>query len=445
MGRITHNDFTEEELLNPLKEFYNNHGRRPYQKDFKKKTPSTTMIVSRFGTWLNAIEKANISVGLLRQTDYTREYMLECLHKYYKENQKIPTTRGLMSQGYPNTHAYIKHFGSFKNALIESGLFDLREDKHQFCKEYTKEELLESLKEYMKDKTRIPTMDVLKSELSPSISTYDKRFNGAYNAFKIIGFDIDKQIEQDCKDKEQDMIDKYKKLEKMLGKTPSSRDIEYYSQKYSYGYAMKTYEAHFGSLYNLQMLCGFTPTVIGRNKSKEDLINDIHWLYKELGRVPSQNDLFYFDNVASTRKYIDVFGSWNNAIEKAGLTPNSKTYYSNGGIECLSYYEMIFTNMLEEYCFDFSKEDMYNEFMDTDRKFRFDFTINLSGEKYFIEIFGIEHRDEYHERTKTKIELCRKNNIPLIAIYPKEIRSCKTEDLYRLLINKLKQYKQNNT
>ena len=45
MTRVTHRDFTEEELLNPLYEFYVKEGRRPMQKDFKDKIPSTGMIM----------------------------------------------------------------------------------------------------------------------------------------------------------------------------------------------------------------------------------------------------------------------------------------------------------------------------------------------------------------------------------------------------------------
>lgn len=185
--------YSDEEMLNALKDFYNKHGRRPYMKDFKGVKPSCDMIAKRFGSWRKALDKAGVEFGKVRESDYSKEQLLEFLHDYYNKYNKIPTIRGIKSKGYPTAHAYINHFGSFKNALIESGLYNLRNDKHQFCKEYTNDEMLDILRTYIKSKNyRIPTYEEMKKDkIKPSVSTYDRRFNGVYNAFKLIGYDIE--------------------------------------------------------------------------------------------------------------------------------------------------------------------------------------------------------------------------------------------------------------
>lgn len=437
MEKVLSKDFTDEDMLIVLKNFYEEHGRRPYMKDFKGRAPSCDMISKRFGSWSKAIELAGIPKGKLREGDFSKDELIEQLHDFVKKYGKAPTHRKMREKGYAGIHAFINHFGSFKNALIEANVFDLRKDQHQFCETYNDEELLDYLKKYMNNKNRIPTSDTLKEELSPSASTYDRRFGSVFNALSLIGYDYEKQKENDLIELQNDMIIKYKKLQTKLRRTPSSRDIEHYSRTDKSIYSMSSYEFHFGSLYELQVLCGFTPTVIGRNKSREDLISDLVRMSDELERTPSQNDVKYFNDVASPATYTSVFSSWNSAIKEAGLKPNGKIYYSTNGLECLSYYELLFTNMLEKYDIKFEKEKHYKEYIETNRRFRFDYVLDINNIQYFIEIFGITSREDYEERTEHKIKLCRENNLPLIEIYPKDFKSYKLEDIQTMFEEKM--------
>ncbi|MEM5009241.1 hypothetical protein WKH57_00840 [Niallia taxi] len=369
---------------------------------------------------------------------YTKEYLFNCLIEYYDKYGITPTARAMKDKGYPTIHAFINHFGSFKNALIETGLFELRKDKHQFSKECTDIELLTSLKKYMNDKNRIPTHEYMRTTLTPSLSTYDRRFdNGVYGALKLIGYDIEKQNKEVREEYEQYMIDKYKELKLLLGRVPSSRDIERYSREQNFCPAMKTYESHFGSLYNLQLICGFTPTRIAKNKSRSDLIADIRWLHDKLQRVPSQLDLRYFDNIAGLGKYAREFGSWNNAVIEAGLKPNNDIYFSNRGQICLSYYELLFTNMLEDFNIDFEKEKLYNNYMETNKRYRFDYVLSDKTNKLFVEIFGITNNEDYYNKTNEKIKLCELNNLTLIKIYPGDFNSYKSKDIYNMFQQKI--------
>jgi hypothetical protein len=426
--------YTDEELINTLNDFYITNGRKPMMKDFS----NAGTFSSRFGSWNKALERAGIPKGKLRETDYDKDYLLNCLHKYHKETGLIPTIRGLKSKGYPTAHAFINHFGSFKNALIESGLFELRSGKHQFCETYTDEEMLSNLKKYMNGKDKIPVHSIIKRELSnPSISAYERRFYSIFNALEMIGFNYEEQKENELIQLQNDMIIKYKLLKEKLGRVPSSRDIEYNSRKYKNINSMSSYEFHFGSLYELQILCGFTPTVIGRNKSRRDLLNDLIMMSDELGKTPSQLDVKHFDGIASACRYTKEFGSWVNAIKEAGLKPVEKTYYSIKGTKCLSYYELLFTNMLETYDIDFEKESYYKDYMITDRKFRFDYVLNYNNRKYFIEIFGMVDNKSYEEKIKLKSKMCKENNLKLIGIYPNDFSSYKLENIYQMFIEKL--------
>jgi hypothetical protein len=130
------NRYTDEDLLNEIRNVYNELGRVPNVSDFFKRTPNASTF-RRFGSWKNALSLAGLKKEKVKSTDYTDEYLLNCMIEYYHKTNKIPTIRGMKKEGYPTAHAYINHFGSFKNALINADLFKLREDKHQFCDTYT--------------------------------------------------------------------------------------------------------------------------------------------------------------------------------------------------------------------------------------------------------------------------------------------------------------------
>ena len=201
---------------------------------------------------------------------------------------------------------------------------------------------------------------------------------------------------------------------------------------------MSSYEFHFGSLYNLQVLCGLAPTVAGRNKSKDDLLNDIHRMAKELDRTPTQKDLKYFDDVANLRKYADVFGTWRNAVIEAGLDPVSKIYYSSNNERCLSIYELNFTNMLEKFSIRFNKEVYYKNYINTNKRYRFDYKLQTNSKNIFVEIFGITNNKEYNKKITDKIRLCNKHNLILIDLYPSDFDTRNLNKLYDMLKGKLK-------
>jgi sulfur relay (sulfurtransferase) DsrC/TusE family protein len=438
-----HNRYSDEELIQILKDTYEELGRVPYIRDFATRKPNSSTF-RRFGTWEDALAKAGLTKEKQKSSDYTKDELINLLNKYYVEFNKVPTTRDLKhSKGYPSDKPFRTLFGSFKQALIESGLFDLRKDKNKKIFDrisYSDDELLKYLQLYIDKNGKLPIGNEIDSSTDlPSRSDYITHFGEINNAFRLLGYDLDKIKENENVILRETMISKYKELKEILGKVPSSRDIENYSRNNNDGFSMSSYEFHFGNLYNLQVLCEFTPTVIGRNKTKNDLLDDLKRISKEIGRTPIQNDMKFFEFAASVSKYIDEFGSWNDAVISAGLTPNvtSAIYYSEKGTKCLSYYELVFANMLEKYEIEFLKEEPYKKYMETNKRYKFDYVLKLNDKIMFIEIFGIEHKKDYKERTKNKIRMCKENNLNLMEIYPKDFISYKLEEIHKMFLSKL--------
>ncbi|WP_415383016.1 homing endonuclease associated repeat-containing protein [Halosimplex sp. TS25] len=87
-------------------------------------------------------------------------------------------------------------------------------------------------------------------------------------------------------------------------------------------YSSRTYSLRFGSWTDALNEAGLEPNR-EQNISDEDLLAELRKLANELDRTPTMADM---DETArySHGPYQTRFGSWNEAIEKAGLTPNKK-------------------------------------------------------------------------------------------------------------------------
>lgn len=118
-----HTSCTDEELLNYLKQFYEENGRTPEQNEFSKdnKYPHYNTYFNRFGSWNKAIEIAGLDINY--HASYTDEELLNYLKQFYNETGKAPTETDFKNnKKYPSYGAYKKHFGGWQKALQLVGL-----------------------------------------------------------------------------------------------------------------------------------------------------------------------------------------------------------------------------------------------------------------------------------------------------------------------------------
>ncbi len=151
--------------------------------------------------------------------------------------------------------------------------------------------------------------------------------------------------------------------------------------------------------------------------SKEELINQIKLLSLKLGRTPTRREC---KNSSSCQKY---FGSWNNALIAARLTPhrslNQRMYkrrqcFAKDGHICNSVSELIIDNWLYKNNIDHQKETPYPK-----GKFTADWSLSNN---IFVEYFGLAHDSRrYDEEIKKKQQICKDSKITLFEIYSKDL------------------------
>lgn len=110
--------YTDEELLEFLNIFYEKNGRIPIQIEFDNnpKYPHYNTYIKRFGTWNNALKLSGKEPN--HHTKCTNKELLGFLIDFYKENNKVPTSKDFKyNNKYPETNIYARRFGSWSNAL----------------------------------------------------------------------------------------------------------------------------------------------------------------------------------------------------------------------------------------------------------------------------------------------------------------------------------------
>lgn len=145
-------------------------------------------------------------------------------------------------------------------------------------------------------------------------------------------------------------------------------------------------------------------------------IQDFHKLHK---RVPAKRDMPELTGCA-----VHVFGSWNNAITTAGLTPHRSDDHrmykrtitkARDGHRCDSISEAIIDNWL-------TRNDVQHERDVSYPKTNHKADWKLTNERIFVEYFGLAKDSPRYDRSiEEKKELCRQHRIRLIEIYPQDL------------------------
>lgn len=120
----------------------------------------------------------------------------------------------------------------------------------------------------------------------------------------------------------QELLNEIKHLHKQFGYTPSLSDMDKHGK-----YSQSPYYTNFGSWTNALDKVGMTPKEPGTPSphptkiSNQELIEDLQTFAETLDHTPRWQDMEK-NGPRDPNRYNVRFGSWNAAIEEAGLTPN---------------------------------------------------------------------------------------------------------------------------
>ena len=144
----------------------------------------------------------------------------------------------------------------------------------------------------------------------------------------------------------------------------------------------------------------------------EDLLDKIRNFHSKNGRIPLKREF------NALKIYRDRFGSWNNAIAKAGFEVNpvlfSKKFTANDGHTCDSFSEKVVDDWLYSKGIKHKRGVRYGK-----EKVNADFVIEPN---IMLEFFGLAGVQKKYDRIiERKRELSKMLGLKLIEIYPEDI------------------------
>jgi hypothetical protein len=237
---------------------------------------------------------------------YTEEFLLDELRRFYRENGRVPKQRDFCSKnGYVSSRTYCEYFGSWNAALEKSRL-----QLNRFVG-YTDEFLIAELHRFVKENHRNPIHDdFMNNPEYPSAPTYVVHF-GSWNAsLERAGLNLNR-----CYNRDPDFLisELYRFIEEN-GRSPCCRDMNNEN-----GYpCVNLYVDVFGG-WNESLQKAGIDVYTGKIYTKDVLISELLRFVDEFDRVPTTRDIDNTSGYPSTRSYKNWFGTYNNALESAGL------------------------------------------------------------------------------------------------------------------------------
>ena len=154
-----------------------------------------------------------------------------------------------------------------------------------------------------------------------SSSTYIRIFDSWNEALKQANIGINKRGEVS----ESELLSELVRLEDELGSTPTVDDMREHGK-----FGSTTYEREFGS-WNEAIEEAELDRNIQRNITTSELIEQLIQFADELGRTPTKPEMNKKGPYAATT-YLRKFGSWNEALEQAGLQINIEKNISDDNL-----------------------------------------------------------------------------------------------------------------
>lgn len=179
--------YTRDELLKKLRELSEELGKSPSQKDLEQARgyPSMSPYRSRFESWAEAKREAGLGVHGRGETRYSDEELLEQLRELAEGLGREPLISDVKeADDLPSFQTYIKRFGSWIDAKRKAGV--KRGVPHQ--QRYSDEELLDVLRQLKAELGRKPRVQDLRNRDDyPADNTYRRRFGSWPEAKKKAG------------------------------------------------------------------------------------------------------------------------------------------------------------------------------------------------------------------------------------------------------------------
>jgi len=441
-----HKEWTKEEIIKAIQDFYSKNGKTPRSNEFlgKNGLPSYahTLKILNYRFIEDVFSLCNLErteADVANKID--KQWGLNKLIEHFNTYNKIPTREEFKKYNLTPAHGwYGKNFGSYENACFEAGLVD---------KPLTEKERIS---------IALDELEILADKLNrcPTVFEYENIKHKGYQRR-----DLEKHINMKYNDICKKYIPKYQvNSNKDISKETILKDMSdmlinnggamTYDDMKDKGlpYSQSIFDSKCNMLFNEIILhLGYTP--IGTTTSvreEETMLNDFNNLFIKLKRVPYTRDLDGI-GIASSSTYLSHFGSVENICKLLNIdytkyykgTGAGKICFDKNGGKCRSFMECVISNYYIDNGLIFDKETSYDEFFVKDTR-RFDWKLSINGNNFYVEYCGMYYPNKmnsdmniaYVKKINSKIKDLKDsgNYDKCLFIFPDDIKTKTLKEIF---------------
>lgn len=294
--------YTKKELLDELDRLQQKLGQSPALSDLREYGMCSYQPYKRvFGGWNSALKAAGYDPQQ-PQGNYSREELIEELHRLKDELGRIPIQPDLANHAKCSIGPYKRIFGSFDAARRKAG--------YDYSRKTSNSELIEALQDLKESLGTIPRTTDMRDQGAFSAAIYQRRFGSWESALDAAGYECPWRCTRS------DLLQEIDRLKDELGRVPGQEDMKSVGE-----YSTTPYYAEFGGWTEALNTAGYEPTRRCSSIPKEELMNELKRLSTELDRSPRAKDMKEHGEFSATT-YRQHFEDWNAALAEIGCEPN---------------------------------------------------------------------------------------------------------------------------
>lgn len=263
----------------------------------------STTYQNRFGSWNEALREANIELN--KRGSIPKRELLNEINRLADKLNGPPTVEDIREHGEFAVTTYERRFGSWNESLNKAGL------EYNIQSNISRSELIEKLVRFADELGGTPSKPEMNRQGPFSANTYIREFESWNQAIEQAG--LQTNVEQNVS--ENKLIKEIKRLAEE-DRAPSRRDMDHHGE-----FASSTYSREFGSWNEAIREAGLEINKLDKIP-REKLLSEITRLADDLDSTPSIYEMNEYGRYGY-RAYRNEFGSWNNAVNEAGLDTNA--------------------------------------------------------------------------------------------------------------------------
>lgn len=237
----------------------------------------------------------------------SKDSIIADVQRLAEDLDHAPTTSELKEEGEFSLHSYYKYFDGIDDLVRSAGLEPTKRERIR----YTRDDLIAELSRLSEEFDRTPTTKLMNKQGQYSVTVYQSRFGSWNAALDAAGMELNCPIDVDANQLLSDLQEVAEKLNRPPTRSEYVEHGEFSAEPFK-----RVFGGHNDALREAELSVPKRQGV-----PSEDLVKELVRVADQIGRSPTFSEMEEWSEFYPSI-YPKRFGSWNGALEAAGLDRN---------------------------------------------------------------------------------------------------------------------------